>query len=51
MRFAQWAQPHHAAIGQRMAGSGAAGQTAAAVKTDSHIMKYANIALHQYFSI
>jgi hypothetical protein len=33
-------------------GEGAAtGQAAAAVKTNSHIMKYGNIALHQYFSI
>jgi hypothetical protein len=66
IRFAQWAQPHHAAIGPawratrpsgRRGRASATGAEArwrlevAAVKMSSHIVKYHNIALHQYFSI
>ncbi|MGE8492649.1 hypothetical protein [Comamonas sp.] len=42
---------HHAAIGQPLAGSAAAAWTAVVLKTDSHIVKYADIAVRQYFSI
>ncbi|MCD2166272.1 hypothetical protein [Comamonas koreensis] len=43
--------PHHAAIGQPLAGNAAAVWTAAVLKTDSHIVKYPDIAVRQYFSI
>nr|WP_312986409.1 hypothetical protein [Comamonas koreensis] len=42
---------HHAAIGEPLAGSAAVAWTAVVLKTDSHIVKYVDIAVRQYFSI